>query len=281
MKQPTIYCEPFSIKDGYDFEIHHVSHLQHDSYSCFVHFHQVHEFIFFEQIDGTYFYHQGESRLSDFDAVFTPAMETHNFELSPRAKSWYIVQFVPDVFNAPLMAQFSELLKTGLHLQFDKSAQTRIHELLAWMLSEYNSNPKSATCTQLLITLITFVCEYGKSSMTNAQTHLSASTGFKKLAPIVDEFRNKLTIHYSLEQAAEKCHLSPSYFSRLFKKHFRVPYSDYLVQHKLYSAARMLSQSDDSVTDISYNLGFSSPSYFIRQFKQHFNMTPHQYRRQL
>lgn len=280
MKQPTIYCEPFSIKDGYDFEIHHVSYLQHDSYSCFVHFHQVHEFIFFERIDGTYYYHQGESALSDFDAVYTPAMETHNFELSPRPKSWYIVQFVPERINSPGLSQFLELLKTGLHLQFNAETQKRIHELLPWMLSEFNSNPGSETCKQLLNTLITLVCEYGRSSINPSQKHLSASATFKKLSPIIDEFKTHSTINYSLEQAAQTCHLSPSYFSRVFKKHFRVPYSDYLIQHKLYSAARTLSQTNVSVTDISYDLNFSSPSYFIRQFKRHFNLTPHQYRQQ-
>ncbi|WP_010554484.1 MULTISPECIES: helix-turn-helix transcriptional regulator [Pseudoalteromonas] len=281
MKQPTIYCEPFCIKDGYDFEIHHVSYLQHDSYSCFMHFHQVHEFIFFEQIDGTYFYHQGESILSDFEAVFTPAMETHDFALNPRPKSWYIVQFMPERLNNQALQEFIELLKTGLHLSFSIEIQKRIHKLLAWMLSEFNENPKSKTCAQLFDSLITMVCEYGKSSLSKQQTSLSSSASFKKLAPVINELKTNNGLNLSLEQAAALCHLSPSYFSRVFKKHFREPYSDYLIQHKLYNAARLLGQSDVSVTDISYDLSFSSPSYFIKQFKHHFKVTPHQYRQQL
>jgi AraC-like DNA-binding protein len=281
MKQPTIYCEPFSIKDGYDFEIHHVSYLQHDSYSCFMHFHQVHEFIFFEHIDGSYFYHQGESTLSDFEAVFTPAMETHDFVLNPRPKSWYIVQFMPERLNDPALIEFIERLKTGLHLTFSPDIQQKIHTLLAWMLSEFNDNPKSKTCKQLFNHLITMVCEYGKSSLSKQQKPLSVSSSFKKLTPVINKLKTTEGINLSLEQAAELCHLSPSYFSRVFKKHFRVAYSDYLIQHKLYNAARLLGQSTVSVTDIAYDLGFSSPSYFIKQFKYHFKITPHQYRQQL
>lgn len=281
MSKPAIYCEPFTIKDGYDFEIHHVSYLQHDAYSCFMHFHQVHEFIFFERIDGTYFYHQGESKLSDYEAVFTPAMETHDFELNPRSKSWYIVQFMPEQLNDPALKEFTELLKSGMHLSFCVEIQQRLHCLLAWMLSEYNQNPKSKTCKQLFNSLITLVCEYGKNGAATLNKPRSGLASFKKLTPIIEQLKTHNGINVSLEQAADMCHLSPSYFSRVFKKHFRVPYSDYLIQHKLYNAARLLGQTDISVTDIAYDLGFSSPSYFIKQFKFHFKVTPLQYRQQL
>lgn len=278
MKQPTIYCEPFSVRDGCDFEIHHVSHLQHDTYSCFMHFHQVHEFIFFERVDGTYFYHQGESQLADQEVVFTPSMEAHDFELNPTPKSWYILQFTPERLNEPALATYSERLKTGLHLRFSKAVIEQIHTLLPWLLSEFNNNPHGNTAKQLFNTLLTVVCEYGESQNVAQHLPLSFSNSFKKLSPIINEFKTNDAINYTLEQAAQKCHLSPSYFSRVFKKHFRVAYSDYLIQHKLYNAARLLGQSDNSVTELAYELGFSSPSYFIKQFKKHFKLTPHQYR---
>ncbi|MCL1143184.1 AraC family transcriptional regulator [Shewanella gaetbuli] len=281
MKKPTSYCEPYCLKDGCDFEIHYVSHLHHDSYTCFLHFHQVHEFIFFEQIDGSYFYHQGESLLADFEAVFTPSMESHNFVLNPRPKSWYIVQFMPELLNDPSINQFTEILKTGLHLQFSTEVQQKIHQLLGWLLTEFNQNPQSHTCKQLFNSLVTVVCEYGKSSLTSKQTPLNVSNSYQKLAPLMAKLTQPTAINLSLEEAAKLCHLSPSYFSRVFKNHFRVAYSDYMIRHKLYNAARLLGQTTTSVTDISYELGFSSSSYFIKQFKQHFNVTPHQYRKQL
>ncbi|WP_220754231.1 helix-turn-helix transcriptional regulator [Shewanella sp. KT0246] len=281
MKKPSSYCEPFSIKDDYEFEIHYVSHLQHDSYSCFLHFHQVHEFIFFEQIEGKYFYHQGESLLADFDAVFTPAMESHEFSLNPRPKSWYIVQFIPERLNHPALIEFSQILQSGLHLTFSAEIKNKIHLLLSWLLSEFSQNPKSKTCHQLFNSLVTMVCEYGQTNLHHQQSPLNISNSYRKLTPVMDQLKVNNSHQLSLEQAAEMCHLSPSYFSRLFKKHFRVTFSDYLIQHKLYNAARLLGQSTTSVTEISYELGFTSSSYFIKQFKQHFNVTPHQYRQQL
>lgn len=55
MKKNNTYCEPFCIQQGYNFEIHHVNYDDEDPYSCFMHFHEVHELIVFEQIEGAFF----------------------------------------------------------------------------------------------------------------------------------------------------------------------------------------------------------------------------------
>lgn len=45
------------------------------------------------------------------------------------------------------------------------------------------------------------------------------------------------------------------------------------------AAARLLSDSSESVADIAYSLGFTSSSYFINCFKQRYGKTPAQYRK--
>ena len=101
MKRINTYCEPFSIQKGYNFEIQYVSYGEKDAYSCLMHFHEVHELIIFGNIEGSYHYNQGESELQDFDMVFTSALETHDFSLSQRQKSWHILQFLPSVLTEP------------------------------------------------------------------------------------------------------------------------------------------------------------------------------------
>ncbi|MCI2283900.1 helix-turn-helix domain-containing protein [Colwellia sp. MSW7] len=64
----------------------------------------------------------------------------------------------------------------------------------------------------------------------------------------------------------------------MFKTVFRCNFSEYCLRHKLYSAARLISQTERSITDISYELYFSSPSHFIAQFKRQFEVTPFKYR---
>ncbi len=84
----------------------------------------------------------------------------------------------------------------------------------------------------------------------------------------------------SASEAADACGVSPSYFSRVFKRTMKMSFSDYVNQVRLKEAERLLLLTDDSVTDIAQAAGFSTASYFIRQFRLQYGVTPHQYRHQ-
>ncbi|WP_076419188.1 AraC family transcriptional regulator [Colwellia sp. UCD-KL20] len=273
-----VYCEPFCIKEGYQFEIHKVEYGENDAYSCFMHFHEVHEFIIFEQIEGDYYYNQGESKLLDNDIVYTPALETHNFELSERPKSWYIIQFIPEVLNQPELQKVSFLLQQGQQLRLKKEDIAIVQMQVKWLHQCYLENPLDGKSLLLLRLLILWISDKAQAIKMPNTISLTSSQNYEKLSPVIDLFRQSPYVDISLTEAAEMCFVSPSHFSRMFKRIFRCNYSEYSLNHKLYSAARLLSQTERSITDISYELDFSSPSHFIAQFKKHFNTTPYKYR---
>ncbi|EIK45868.1 AraC family transcriptional regulator [Cellvibrio sp. BR] len=278
MNKNNVYCEPFCIQKGYDFEIHHVVYSEDSPYSCFMHFHEVHELIVFDSIDGTFFYSQGKSTLEDRDLVFTPALETHDFELSSRIKSWYIIQFLPSVLLSAGLAQADGFFKSGMHLRLSPEDSAAIQTLARWLLESYQCSPSSDRSGALLRTILSWVAERAEPVKPPHYDVILKSSGYLKLEPVINLFRHNQCVNLSLEQAAALCCLSPAYFSRLFKSVFRCNYSDYNVKHRLYSAARLLSQSQFSITDISYELNFSSPSHFIAQFKKQFGVTPKKYK---
>ncbi len=80
-------------------------------------------------------------------------------------------------------------------------------------------------------------------------------------------------------QMAELCHLSPSYFSRLFTQEMGVSFSQYIGAKKVAWARHLLEETDDSIEIISENLGFSSAGYFIKVFKKYEGITPFLYRK--
>ena len=81
------------------------------------------------------------------------------------------------------------------------------------------------------------------------------------------------------QEMAKLCHLSPSYFSRLFKKETGLAFSDYISSLKIEWAKEMLENTEASVAEISEQLGFNTPSYFIKSFKAHEHITPLSYRK--
>lgn len=281
VKKNPIYCEPFCIRQGQNFEIHQVSYKESDPYSCFMHFHEVHELIVFGQIEGSFFYNQGESELQSHDLVFTPALETHDFELTEKPKDWFIVQFLPSVIQEPQLSTSGDFFKCGMHLRPSQEAQHQISQIVQWLLTSYEVDPFSEK-SQLLLQLLLAAVAEGSLPVHPPHTEpLQRAAGFERLNPVINLFRHNRHVELSLTEAAELCHLSPSYFSRLFKSVFRCSYSAYNARHRLYSAARLLSQSDHNITSIAYELGFSSPSHFISLFKKQFGVTPKQYHNQV
>lgn len=82
----------------------------------------------------------------------------------------------------------------------------------------------------------------------------------------------------NLEKIASLCGYSPSYFSRSFRKHFKINFIQYLQQVRLEAAKQLLKTSSLTVAEISENTGFQSLSYFSTQFKRETGISPNQYR---
>ena len=83
-----------------------------------------------------------------------------------------------------------------------------------------------------------------------------------------------------MSQMAELCHLSNSYFSRLFLRETGVNFTDYMKRRKVQWAKEMLRTSGKSVSEISNELGFLDSSYFIKIFRSIEGITPLAYRLQ-
>ena len=77
--------------------------------------------------------------------------------------------------------------------------------------------------------------------------------------------------------ASEVC-LSPNYFGDLVKKSTGHSAREHIHHFALNSAKTMLAETDKSVSEIAYALGFSYPHHLTRLFKKYFNMTPIEYR---
>ncbi|WP_077617564.1 response regulator transcription factor [Bacillus sinesaloumensis] len=83
----------------------------------------------------------------------------------------------------------------------------------------------------------------------------------------------------SLAEAAEKVHLSTTYFCKLFKKETGTNYSDYIVNIRLKEAARLLEQTSLRISEIAERLGYADLAYFSNCFKKQNGITPSQFRK--
>ena len=82
----------------------------------------------------------------------------------------------------------------------------------------------------------------------------------------------------SLEDISRYCNISSYYFSKLFKQETGENYVEYLNKVRIGNAKKMLSDSDASIKEICYSVGFSDPNYFSRAFKKYEGVTPSEFK---
>lgn len=84
----------------------------------------------------------------------------------------------------------------------------------------------------------------------------------------------------SLEQLANLCHVTPSYFSLLFKNQIGITYSKYINKVRM-TQARELLKHRFTISEICEKTGFINQQYFNERFKLYWGCTPSEMRKKL
>ena len=103
----------------------------------------------------------------------------------------------------------------------------------------------------------------------------------KTLKPAIEYIYNNKSENISMESMAKLCHVSSSYFSRLFSKEIGENFSTYISKLKIKWAKALLEETDMTINEISDELGFSESGYFIKIFKKYEGVTPNLYKKHL
>ncbi|WP_099302957.1 response regulator [Bacillus sp. Marseille-P3800] len=93
-----------------------------------------------------------------------------------------------------------------------------------------------------------------------------------------DWIQQNVTRSITLDDAARHVQLSPSYFSFIFKETTGATFTDYVTNHRLEKATKLLMENQYSLKEISYMVGYKDPNYFSKVFKKHFHVSPSHYR---
>ena len=91
-----------------------------------------------------------------------------------------------------------------------------------------------------------------------------------------DNYKNK---PLPLDKYASMCNLSKSSFIRYFHKVKNTTPAKYFVQLKISNAQLLLTNTNLSISEISYELAFDDPLYFSRVFHNLTGKSPSDYRK--
>ena len=103
------------------------------------------------------------------------------------------------------------------------------------------------------------------------------NNNYEIIEKAIRHIKDNLTSDLSLDTVAAYCALSPIYFHNCFKAGTGKTLHEYVEEQRIIKAANLLVTTDSTLTEISYECGFSSQSYFSYAFKRKMKMTPREY----
>ena len=101
----------------------------------------------------------------------------------------------------------------------------------------------------------------------------------EKLRPALEYIHDNLDKVPSIEEMSRLSGLSPSYFSRTFRKVMDENFVSYVNRIKVERAVDLLKNGNKSINVIAEMLGYTDASYFIKVFKRYTGTTPLSFRR--
>lgn len=92
---------------------------------------------------------------------------------------------------------------------------------------------------------------------------------------------NNYTFDISMQEVAEDMGYSDAYFSKLFKQYFNQNFTAYLTEYRIKKAKELLTDTNNSIKDISRMVEYEDSNYFAKIFKRIVGEIPSKFRENL
>lgn len=101
----------------------------------------------------------------------------------------------------------------------------------------------------------------------------------RRLKIMLDYIEENYSRSISLNDISKSAYISESEACRYFKENLDTSPFQYLIQYRITEAARLLRETNESITGVMNMVGFNNPSYFSKVFKNFTNRSPSNYRK--
>ena len=236
---------------------------------------------------GRKYYDYQEGTIVYFAPGQSARVEMIESEVQPRV---FGVVFHPDLIRGTSLGKnikkytyFSYAVSEALHLS-DQEKEIVMDCLKKIQIElEHAIDKHSKELIAMNIDLLLNYCMrfYERQFITRNNVNKDALTAFEQL--LDDYFESQLPVQNGLPSVkyfADKIHLSPNYFGDMIKKDTGKTPQEHIQEKIIEMAKERIIGTNDTVSEISYVLGFQYPQHLSRLFKKRVGCTPNEYRLQ-
>ncbi|GFE87743.1 helix-turn-helix domain-containing protein [Steroidobacter agaridevorans] len=192
--------------------------------------------------------------------------------------AWFLQCKLPDQLVKPLL--HGEVIAESI----DTRAAADIELLSRWEqdFREPGESLRKAVLLELEARLLRLaVTTPSATSRRPRPGHRAVShAGLSKVEQMACFIAQRYTQPLSVEEIGEVVGLHPNYAMNLFKKTFGITLVNYITQHRVSHAQRLLATTDAKIVDIALASGFTSTSRFNAAFDAECGCSPRAYRRE-
>ena len=253
-----------------------------------LHFHNCLEIGLCHEGEGTLVIQKKSCHFSAGDLTFIARNIPHTTYSAPGTQSRWTYLFVdPQELLDPLVGGFakqaSELLRkinTALLLPAGHSPSVSFYfDQICRAIQEKPANHHLKVRSDFLSMLIDLTSILPAQASTPENPNpWESTTSTLSIVPALEYIKQNYMTSFSMDYLAELCGLSPTHFRRIFNLAMGRSPLEYLNTVRINKACYLLRSTEDSILNISEDVGFHSISSFNRYFSRMIGMSPREYR---
>ena len=221
------------------------------------------------------------------DAQIILPFQTHYNIATAEDTVWQFISFMPQGLHDKAIAPQEDFLNKlteqcrlrGIFSPAEHPALVHSVADIAELALHTDADPY--TESYLVVKLLSLLVLIGHTERDQGNNLARINRATNKIMPALLEFSARLEngSGMTIEEMAEICHFSPSYFRKVFMQIMGRQPKKYIQEEQLSRAAQLLTATDLTIAQISQQTGFGDVSVFFRSFAHRYGMPPGEYRR--
>lgn len=234
-------------------------------YNYHMHMHTYYEMTLYQPFDGTISLNDMDLCMDTVTCILVAPSDFHKISVKDKNDTKFIkIGFASENLDVGSNVDCSIVLQ-----------QIKCDDFLIELFREISMHSENqAYIRHLINAAVSMLLERGqriRSANGNSGYHIASSA----VRIMHESFFEGITQN----DVAARLNISPQYLSKVFRQTMQITFSSYLRSLRLRRAAKLLKETDKSVTEICFDCGFGNLSHFLRSFRAQNGSTPGEYRK--